>query len=432
MFLIRLFPIVLFILFIHSASAQLIHQVINVSEVERIQRTLSSDEMEGRKPFTPGIDRASDFIAAEFRKAGLQTEKENSFFQQFEIQRTRFISASGKLNKELFESRNIVVRSSQSQLSVNERSGYDIVSVKAKDTLPLVLQKLLTSRKNYLVTVDTNHRQQFNRLKRSIRESFVQSGNLIFILTNDIPSTYSFEVTQENSTLSLKNVVGILPGKSKKEEYVIFSAHYDHLGIAKPNKDNDSIYNGANDDASGVTAVIMLANYFNRLQQNERTLVFAAFTAEESGGYGSRYFSSRFAPEKVMAMFNIEMIGTESKWGNNAAFITGYEKSTMGAILEKNLQGTAFRFYPDPYPTQQLFYRSDNATLARLGVPAHTISTSKMDTEKPEPFYHTVDDEFETLDMKNMTAIIKSIALSSVSIVAGKDSPSRVDASQLR
>jgi Zn-dependent M28 family amino/carboxypeptidase len=124
-----------------------------------------------------------------------------------------------------------------------------------------------------------------------------------------------------------------------------------------------------------------------------------------------------------MAMFNIEMIGTESKWGTNSAFITGYEMSDMGKILEKNLEKTNFKFYPDPYPKQGLFYRSDNATLARLGVPAHTISTSKMDVEK---YYHTQDDEIETLDMKNMAEIIKAIALSSQTIVAGKDTPSRV------
>jgi Zn-dependent M28 family amino/carboxypeptidase len=100
----------------------------------------------------------------------------------------------------------------------------------------------------------------------------------------------------------------------------------------------------------------------------------------------------------------------------------------MGTILQKNLNGSSFAFYPDPYPTQQLFYRSDNATLARQGVPAHTISTSKMDSEK---YYHTQGDEISTLDIKNMTRIIQAIALSSTSIVDGKDTPTRVDTSQI-
>lgn len=229
--------------------------------------------------------------------------------------------------------------------------------------------------------------------------------------------------------MNLANVVAIIPGKSKNKEFVVFSAHYDHLGIGKPNEALDSIFNGANDDASGTTAVIMLAKYFKKINNNERTLIFAAFTAEESGGFGSNYFSKQLDPSKVIAMFNIEMIGTHSKWGGDAAFITGYEKTNMGKILEKNLEGSQFKFYPDPYLDQQLFYRSDNATLARLGVAAHTISTSKMDVEK---FYHTQDDEIETLDMKNMTQIIKAIAISSTSIVTGKETPSRVDASKLR
>jgi Zn-dependent M28 family amino/carboxypeptidase len=237
------------------------------------------------------------------------------------------------------------------------------------------------------------------------------------------------EFKQDITPMALKNVVGILPGKKKNDEYVIFSGHYDHLGTGKPNAEGDTIFNGANDDAAGITAVIMLANYFAKQNNNERTIIFAAFTAEEIGGFGSRYFSQQFDPAKVMAMFNIEMIGTESKWGANSAYITGYEKTDMGKILEKNLEGTGFTFYPDPYREQNLFYRSDNATLARLGVPAHTISTSKMDSEK---YYHTVDDEIGTLDMNNMAAIIRAIALSSTSIIAGKDTPSRVDTTQLR
>jgi Zn-dependent M28 family amino/carboxypeptidase len=88
----------------------------------------------------------------------------------------------------------------------------------------------------------------------------------------------------------------------------------------------------------------------------------------------------------------------------------------MGAILQKNLEGSSFKFYPDPYTEQNLFYRSDNATLARLGVAAHTISTSKMDSE---PNYHKASDQIETLDLDNMNEIIKAIALSAGSIIAG-------------
>lgn len=96
----------------------------------------------------------------------------------------------------------------------------------------------------------------------------------------------------------------------------------------------------------------------------------------------------------------------------------------MEKFCRKNLEGSKFKFYPDPYPQQQLFYRSDNAKLAELGVPAHTISTSKMDAE---PYYHKVDDEIETLDLQNMAEIIKSIAISAEGIISGKDTPTRVE-----
>lgn len=218
------------------------------------------------------------------------------------------------------------------------------------------------------------------------------------------------------------NVIGILKGKSKPEEFVVFSAHYDHLGTVSGG--NDTIYNGANDDASGTTAVIALAQYFKELNQNERTIIFVAFTAEEVGGYGAGYFSKNINPDKVVAMFNIEMIGTESKWNRNSAYITGFDKSDFGTILQKNLKGTNFNFYEDPYPTEQLFYRSDNARLAAVGVPAHTISTSKMDSEAN---YHQLSDEVSTLDLDNMTEIIKAIALSSESIINGKDTPKRIE-----
>jgi Zn-dependent M28 family amino/carboxypeptidase len=265
-------------------------------------------------------------------------------------------------------------------------------------------------------------------LTRFSEQIFGSDQNIVFILSNQRPKKFTIKAEHQVDETNIANVVGILPGKTKPNEYVIFSAHYDHLGIGKP-LNGDSIYNGANDDAAGTTAVVMLAKYFGQLKNNERTLVFAAFTAEEIGGFGSQYFSKSFDPKQVMAMFNIEMIGTESKWGKNSAYITGFEKTSMGKILQANLKGTSFSFYADPYPDQQLFYRSDNATLAKLGVPAHSISTSKMDNEK---FYHTADDEIETLDMNNMAAIIRAIAISSKTIVSGKDTPSRVDASDLK
>jgi len=403
----------------------------NKNETERIEKFLSSDALEGRKVYSKGIEMAANFIANEFKQNGLKTwAKSETYLQSFSRLNVKFISAIGNFDGTPIDTKNIIVVTAQEKLEINETSGYELVKINKEDNLMNSVRKCMTAGKNYLVVIDESFAQNFGRLvqlKSNINEN---QKSLIFVLSNNTPIKFNIEATHQIEKLSLANVVGVIPGKSLPNEYVIFSGHYDHLGVnGKRAVNGDSIYNGANDDAAGTTAMIMLSKYFAALGNNERTIIFAAFTAEEAGGFGAQYFSKQFDPLQVKAMFNIEMIGTESKWGKNSAYITGYEKTDMGTILQKNLEGTEFKFYPDPYTDQNLFYRSDNATLARLGVPAHTISTSKMDSE---PNYHKPSDQFETLDIDNMTEIIKAIAKSAQSIIAGKDTPSRVDAAQLK
>ena len=420
----------LFIVTTFCVFGQKADDIINAKEVERIEKVLAADDMRGRKTFSPEIDKPADFIAEEFKKAGLQTFNNASGFRQdFAMVSPKFVSGSATFDNAPVDFKNVIVITSQPGFLINEKSGYEKVKIEAGKNFQSEAIKYVRSGKNYLVLVDTSYTKNFSRLAGLKRAMFKMDNSVVFVLTTADPKAFTVEARHDITEQKLANVVGILPGKSRKDEYVVFSAHYDHIGVGKPDNNGDSIYNGANDDAAGTTAVIMLAKYFKALANNERTIVFAAFTAEEVGGFGSQYFSRQFDPAKVMAMFNIEMIGTESKWGKNSAFITGYEKTDMGAIMQKNLEGTGFTFYPDPYTEQNLFYRSDNATLARLGVPAHTISTSKMDSE---PNYHKVSDHVETLDMENMAMIIKSIALASRSIVAGKDAPTRVKVEDLR
>ncbi len=244
----------------------------------------------------------------------------------------------------------------------------------------------------------------------------------------DYLQRFSTETRRNPGTeIEMANVGGMIKGK-RENEIVIFSAHYDHIGIRQP-VEGDSIANGANDNASGVTAIIELARYFAAQPQPERSLFFVGFTAEEMGGYGSRHFSRQFNPDEIVAMFNIEMIGKPAVEGPNTAWITGFDRSTFGELLQKSTEGTEYEFYPDPYPSQNLFYRSDNATLARLGVPAHTISTTPIDVDKD---YHRVSDEFETLNVEHLTNTIRAISRAAEGIVSGRDTPTRVDTSQVR
>lgn len=406
--------------------SQKIDKIINAAEVGKIEKKLSADAMAGRQTFSPEIDNAASLIAKEFKKNKLQFFG-NSYFQEFSMIKTTPLQSVLILNNDTVAANKYFAYSSAANLNYTATEGFDIVRIGKGDNYSKTIQSVIGAKKNTLVLIDTSYAERFKRLTGFLSGArFASPVEIIFIVTTVTnPTGFKLAATNEILEQPLKNVVGILPGNSdtKKNEYVIFSGHYDHLGIGELNAEQDSIYNGANDDAAGTTAVMMLSRYFSKIKNNERSIIFVAFTAEEIGGFGSQYFSRQLSPDSVVALFNIEMIGTESKWGTNSAYITGYEKSDMGKILQRNLTGSPFHFEPDPYPEQNLFYRSDNATLAALGVPAHTISTSKMDNEK---FYHTQDDEIETLDMKNMAEIIKAIALCSQSIISGKDTPTRV------
>lgn len=413
-----------------SVQAQKPDTTISVKDVTATEAYLSSDAMRGRQVFTPDIDRAADFIAARFKAAGLKPLQGGSYFQHFDLIEAVPDNIQVAINGQTIDPAQVGVQTSRANLDWASTDSVKIYVIDKDHSFTQAMQAYRSGNANYLVLLDSATSLRLRRYLRFLTTHMSSPYSLVMVPFAGTPMSLDLHVHSHIAAKPLKNVVGILPGHGPKaSEYVIFSGHYDHLGVGKPDAKGDSVFNGANDDASGTTAVLTLARYFAGRHDNQRTLVFAAFTAEEIGEYGSQYFATQWDPAKVMAMFNIEMIGTTSKWGENSAYITGYERTDMGQILQKNLTGTGFQFYPDPYTAQNLFFRSDNASLAKVGVPAHTISTSKMDNE---PYYHKQGDEISTLDMENMTRIIRSIALSSVSIVQGVDTPSRVDTGSLR
>ena len=147
--------------------AQNIDAIINVKEVERIEKTLASDDMRGRKTFSPDIDRAADFIAAEFKKAGLQTLNNNSSYrQEFAMVRPKFISAAAILDGVSIEQKNIIVITCQAQLKIDEHAGYEKVLVKAGDNLQTEARKFIRNNKNMLVLVDKSFANSFGNLAR--------------------------------------------------------------------------------------------------------------------------------------------------------------------------------------------------------------------------------------------------------------------------
>ncbi|MFT5673957.1 MAG: Zn-dependent M28 family amino/carboxypeptidase [Polaribacter sp.] len=253
-----------------------------------------------------------------------------------------------------------------------------------------------------------------------IENEFKRIGLTTFEGLETYRQTFSFTPRGGKVDITTANIIGVLEGKSKKDEYVIISAHYDHLGIK--GKVGDTIYNGANDDASGVTGVLALAAYFKKVG-HERTIVFAAFTAEEMGLIGSKYFGKAIDAKKFVAGINLEMIGKVPSFGPNTAWLTGFDRSDFGKIIQKNLTSTGYQLFPDPYKKFNLFFRSDNASLARLGVPSHTFSTTPIDVDKN---YHKASDEVKTLNMTVITQTIQAVAIGTESIINGKDTPTRV------
>ena len=409
--------------------AQHVDRLIKQADVERIIGTLAADDMQGRATFTPGIEKAAKFIESEYKKIGLKPlPGDDGFRQNFTMARVTPLKTLVEINQKLIPADSVFASTTAASLNWSNNSDVEIVKLSAGKNFRTEYTGYIRSGKKMLILVDPQFTGIFNTLRDRSRKGSVTNKPadgqaLVFVLGNhDDIKSFDVAYTGKAEQLPPFNIAGIIPGKTKPNEYVIFSGHYDHLGILKPVQ-GDSIANGADDDASGTTAVIELARYFKKLHNNARTLIFVAFTAEEIGEYGSQHFATTVDPDKVVAMFNIEMIGKPSKFGENSAFITGFERSDFGPILQKNLEGTAFKFYPDPYPEQDLFYRSDNASLARVGVPAHTISTDQIDIDK---LYHTVKDEVSTLDMGNITATIRAIALSSRTIVSGEDTPTRV------
>lgn len=220
------------------------------------------------------------------------------------------------------------------------------------------------------------------------------------------PYFKSYRDTLTNFKLPAFNIVGVLEGSDPelKKEYVVLSAHYDHIGLEK-NKQGDVINNGANDDASGVTAVAQIAKYFSETKSNKRSILFVFFTGEEKGLLGSKSLVQKLKKQNfnLYTQLNIEMIGVPMK-RDYLAYVTGFDKSNMAEKINEYTGKITIGFLPKE-AEYQLFYRSDNYSFYDVfKKPCQSIST--FDFENFE-FYHHVSDEFKVMDIPHMTSFIQ-------------------------
>jgi peptidase M28-like protein len=217
-------------------------------------------------------------------------------------------------------------------------------------------------------------------------------------------TSISLQLQTKDSPRYSYNAIGVLVGKNSAADakVLLLSAHLDHLGIGPP-VNGDSIYNGANDDASGTTAVIELAHALAGGRPLQRTIYFVCYGSEELEGLGSTYFREHppVPLDRIAANLEFEMIGNQDpKMPKGRMLLTGWDRSNLGPTLVQHgaLLGD------DPYPEQHFFERSDNYSLALKGVVAHTAGGWGT-----PPTYHKPHDDLAHLDFNFMTEAIQSL-----------------------
>jgi aminopeptidase YwaD len=213
----------------------------------------------------------------------------------------------------------------------------------------------------------------------------------------------SFRAPSRSERASTWNVIAELHGQDPalRNSSIVLSAHLDHLGIG-PAVGGDDIYNGADDDASGVAAVLELARVMATAPPR-RTVIFALFGSEETGGLGSTYFRDHppVPLERIAADLELEMIGRrDSAVPNHDAWLTGWERSNLGPMLVAH----GAKLVADPHPEQHFFSRSDNYVLAKQGVVAQTISSYGLHAD-----YHQPSDDLAHIDFRHLDAVIGSL-----------------------
>lgn len=219
-------------------------------------------------------------------------------------------------------------------------------------------------------------------------------------------STYrdSFEIEGETGY----NLVGFKEGNDPvlKNQFVIIGAHYDHVGV-KETGSGDVIFNGANDNASGTTAVLELAKYFAD-KDLKRSVLFTLFSAEEMGLVGAKKLAQRLAAENLdlYVMFNIEMVGVPMEDREYMAYVTGYKRSNLAEKFNQFAGDKVLGYLPQA-ESYNLFKRSDNYPFfEEFNVPAQTISTFDFSNYD---FYHKVEDEYQLMDIPHMQNLISSL-----------------------
>ncbi len=438
-------------------------QVINDRTVQATVSFLASDELGGRGTPSPGYTIACAYVASRLRAAGLEGgAADGTFFQKRELETIQLPRNGIELS--LADGSTIpclgLVAATDQPLqytgAASQIDGWDTWdrwSDEQKGQLAGAV--VIPAEGNQAAFAQL---RQWTRRARALQQHGAQvlllavdPGDELVALSKQLSAGPRWTARRESAPLpillidrsmevegplsirvpavipgrqTVSNVIGKLVGSDPEssKEAVVISAHLDHLGI-RDNGTEDSIYNGADDNASGVTGVLSLADAFGALQNRpSRTTLFVAFWGEEMGLMGSRDSVENpvWPLNKIVAMINLEMIGRPEPGANQKAWMTGWEQSSLGTVMAAGAARADVEVFEHPSYSSRLYRASDNWPFVQAGVIAHSFSAGSLHQD-----YHQPNDRWEKLEIRHMTRVIQGLFAGALPIVEGRLTPQK-------
>jgi Peptidase family M28 len=415
---------------------------------------LASDRLEGRDTPSRGLDLAAGYIAAQFRRAGLEPAGDDGYFQTAHLLYTAPPAAGFELhlrngsktlaiskdNARIVSHAALVLAAAPlykigklADLPAGDLTG-KVVALDGADFRTLA-KAAAPLRPAAFLLFDAEDEFTATRLIDPVQERAVFGGIPRIVLRDEKaagwledagagPTSLTLSLTLPATTqkpVTVRNVIAVLRGSDPvlRDQYVLLTAHYDHLGVQASGR----IFHGANDDGSGTVSVIEIGRALAALAEPpKRSIVFAAFFGEEEGCLGSLYYANHpvFPLARTVADLNLEQLGrTDSSAGPEVAnaTLTGFAYSDIAPVMQQAGRLTSIKVYQTP-DDDQYFDRSDNETFAERGIPAHTLVVA---FEYPD--YHAVGDTWQKIDYANMAKVDRMIALGTILLANRPQAP---------